>query len=230
MWREAPGKDDVHRSATCVSSSDHEPFRDPTMVLRENRSGSTRECVFFPQSGSIRRPHRGLDGFVLVRPPFMAKDPVLPANRRRAEAALCRVAKAEAGILKTTWIPGQARNDKAIKEPGFPFNPRMTSWTTQWEWLPATTPIAMATWRFKSNNRIKTERPLWLEGLRGACVPDLEVVGYFGTDDHLTAFEDFIHCLLIQCSDLLEESVFIHCSDLSDNDNTGFRNISRTFR
>jgi len=41
----------------------------------------------------------------------MATEPVIPANRRRAEAALCRVAKAEAGIQKTTWIPGQARND-----------------------------------------------------------------------------------------------------------------------
>jgi len=42
----------------------------------------------------------------------MPSDPVIPGNSRRAEAALCRVAKAEAGTQKTTWIPGQARNDK----------------------------------------------------------------------------------------------------------------------
>jgi len=110
--REAPGKEDVHRSATGLSSSEHEPFRDPSMLLRENTSGSTRECVSFPESGGIRRPHRGLDGFVLVGPSFMAKNPIIPANGRRAEAALCRFAKAEAGILKAIWIAGQARNDR----------------------------------------------------------------------------------------------------------------------
>ena len=68
----------------------------------------------------------------------MATDPVIPANRRRAEATLCPVAEAEAGIKKTTWIQGLARNDNLEdtggvfrRHGGIGFQPRPPSL-----WLP----------------------------------------------------------------------------------------------
>jgi len=83
-----------------LNVSNHRPFRlrlwiSPTVP---GKGDEKSEAPNAEREASGSPPRRGPHRFVLVRPSFMGTNPVIPANRRRAEAALCLLAEAETGL------------------------------------------------------------------------------------------------------------------------------------